>query len=548
MCGRVNRAQSAFCIHCGARLSGKKVTHPYETGRLPPHVLLKDRYLILQKIAQGGMSAVYLATDTQNPGSKWAVKEMSFTPLAYLTPQKRQEMRERLEECFQREFEILHKANHPNLPVAQDYFVVMDRPYIVMEFIDGKTLEQILESNQENTFLEQERVLEWARQLCDVLDYLHSQTPPIIYRDLKPSNVMEFTNTRTIKLIDFGIARFYKPGKHSDTVRFGTDGYLAPEVLGNVDQTSPATDIYSLGAMLHQLLTNRDPALTPFQFPSLRLINPAVTPQVEKAVLKAVQAQTMQRPQSAEAMLKELFGPKSKFVRKPAQPAAAPPPYTPSKPAPQPLPQAGQPVPVYQPAWAYQQPSVPPSQAAPPARATPSAPSARQVTLSTRSIYLGKTSRGRLVSPGMLMVTAPAPISVSVLPDANWLTITPQNFTGTGQPVMVTIGASTKQLGFGSLSIKGKKSFFSILVAPIRWYLNAHLHLVPATQKHAGEFFVYTPGSTPIPIQVEVEIKPPGGLVFIGWLAMFILILLELGFITVAVLFGLQLAGIIDLF
>jgi serine/threonine protein kinase len=118
----------------------------------------------------------------------------------------------------------------------------------------GRTLESLIELLPPGAFFPLDHILDWARQLCDALHYLHSQTPPIIYRDLKPSNIMEVAGSHLLKLFDFGIARYYKPGQRSDTVRFGTDGYLAPEIVAYQTQTSKQTDVFALGAVLHQLL------------------------------------------------------------------------------------------------------------------------------------------------------------------------------------------------------------------------------------------------------------------------------------------------------
>jgi serine/threonine-protein kinase len=255
VCQRPNRIQSVFCAHCGASISGKKVEQTYDTGRLPPNSHLKERYLVIRKIAQGGMGAIYLGTDTVVLGTKLAIKEMSYAPLGALKTELRANTKFNLEESFQREFEILRDSVHVNLPRAYDFFVEKDRPYIVMEFIDGEDFEKKLAALGADEHFQEATVINWARQLCDVLDYLHMQQPPIIYRDLKPSNVMETNGEQTLKLIDFGIARFYKPGKKGDTVRFGTYGYLAPEALSNAGQTNPVTDVYALGALLHQLLT-----------------------------------------------------------------------------------------------------------------------------------------------------------------------------------------------------------------------------------------------------------------------------------------------------
>src|SRR5215472_6963537 len=140
-----------------------------------------------------------------------------------------------------------------------------------MDFIEGQTLEEMLQQRG-TPGLPVAKVLRMADELCDVLDYLHRQQPPIIYRDLKPSNVM-VTPTGHLVLIDFGIARLFKPGQAHDTVAFGSPGYAAPEQHGHT-QTTAQSDLFSLGVLLHQLLTGSDPSRTPFLFPPIRPTNP----------------------------------------------------------------------------------------------------------------------------------------------------------------------------------------------------------------------------------------------------------------------------------
>src|SRR5947199_3936032 len=158
--------------------------------------------------------------------------------------------------------------DHPHLPLVYEHFQTPGHCYLVMDFIAGETLEQY-QSQAPNRRLLLSEVLEIGIQLCRVLDYLHSQHPPIIFRDLKPANIMR-TPTGQLYLIDFGIARYFKPGQAKDTVALGSLGYAAPEQYGTA-QTTPRADIYSLGAVLHQLLTGNDPSEAPFQFKPLRV-------------------------------------------------------------------------------------------------------------------------------------------------------------------------------------------------------------------------------------------------------------------------------------
>jgi len=263
--------------------------------------VLQGRYRIIRQIGGGGQALVYLAEDT-NLGSLRAIKELMPDPNA--SAQERQAAYDQ----FQREARILTELNHPNLARVWDHFRIGDNAYLVMDYIDGQTLQDILD--QTPGFLPEAAVLRWAGQLCDVLDYLHRQHPPVIFRDLKPSNVM-LDRTDTVKLIDSGIVRFFKPGKTTDTLRMGTMGYAPPEQYEGRGQTDARSDIYSLGATLHHLLTKRDPTQhPPFSFNTAppRSLNPNVSPHVEAAITKALAYDRAQRFQSAQEMKQALMG------------------------------------------------------------------------------------------------------------------------------------------------------------------------------------------------------------------------------------------------
>ncbi len=224
------------------------------------HTLFRNRYFILSKVGEGGYGSVYKARDTQNKDRLVAIKEVS---LLGLYPKAMIEATT----SFQREVSVLSQLDHPNLPRVYEHFQNPGYWYVVMDFIAGETLEdyQIKAPNKRLLLSE---VLDIGLQLCIVLDYLHSQQPPIVFRDLKPANIIR-TPTGQIYLIDFGIARYFKPGQAKDTVALGSLGYAAPEQYGKA-QTTPRADIYSLGAVLHQLLTAKDPSDTPFRFLPLR--------------------------------------------------------------------------------------------------------------------------------------------------------------------------------------------------------------------------------------------------------------------------------------
>jgi len=224
------------------------------------HTLFRNRYFIMSQVGAGGFGSVYKARDIQNGDRLVAIKEVS---LLGLHPQAMIEATA----AFQREVSVLSHLDHPNLPRLYEYFQDPGHWYLVMDFIAGETLEEY-QSKVPNKRLLLSEVLDIGLQLCRVLAYLHSQQPPIIFRDLKPANIMR-NHTGQLYLIDFGIARYFKPGQTRDTVALGSPGYAAPEQYGKA-QTTPRSDIYSLGAVLHQFLTARDPSEAPFRFLPLR--------------------------------------------------------------------------------------------------------------------------------------------------------------------------------------------------------------------------------------------------------------------------------------
>jgi predicted Ser/Thr protein kinase len=312
-CGAKNPAGASFCDGCGAALTTSAVAQAqataqaqvaaahaaraqatakqsaihanpqFSTGRLPPQTMLRKQYLVLRTIGRGGMAAVYQASDTRS-NRVVAIKEMSQEDL---TPDEAREARD----SFRREAGLLQKLNHPNLPHVFTDFSENGRNYLVMDFIDGETLEQKLTAAKSP--LPEAEALGWARQLCDALSYLHRQQPPIIFRDLKPANVM-VTKKGEVKLIDFGIARIFSPRQTRDTQALGTPGYAPPEQYGNA-QTDARADIYALGATLYHLLTNYDVGRTPFALPPLRSRNPAISERTAAAIERATRLDREQR-------------------------------------------------------------------------------------------------------------------------------------------------------------------------------------------------------------------------------------------------------------
>jgi tRNA A-37 threonylcarbamoyl transferase component Bud32 len=266
------------------------------TGMLPAMTVVGSRYRIVNKRAQGGMAAVYEAVDLRISDKRWAIKEMSHAQIT--GPLERQQAIE----AFKREASMLSNLSHANLPKVVDYFSEGNREFLVMEFIDGQSLLEMLAQQGNQSFTE-EQVLNWALDLCNVLEYLHKQN--IVFRDLKPSNIMVERNG-TVRLIDFGIVRFFKPGKATDTTKFGTIGYAPPEQYGQ-GQTDARSDIYALGATMHHLLTAADPSQNPLQFQPIRALNPAVSAETEQAVMTALNPAPEQRWPSAVALRKALL-------------------------------------------------------------------------------------------------------------------------------------------------------------------------------------------------------------------------------------------------
>lgn len=272
---QVAAAHSARAQQATAQQSAVHANPQFTTGRLPPQTMLRKQYLILKTIGRGGMAAVYQASDTK-ANRVVAIKEMSQDSL---TPE---EQREAIE-SFESEAALLQKLKQANLPHVYTYFSEQKRHYLVMDFIDGETLEQKLVAAKGP--LREGDVLRWAKQLCAALAYLHEQKPPVIFRDLKPANVM-VTKKGEVKLIDFGIARHFKRGQTKDTQALGTPGYAPPEQYGN-SQTDERADIYALGATLYHLLTNYDVGRTPFALPPLRSRNSAISERTANAIEKA---------------------------------------------------------------------------------------------------------------------------------------------------------------------------------------------------------------------------------------------------------------------
>ena len=222
--------------------------------------LFQERYHILGELGTGGFGSVYKARDMQHTYGLVAIKEVCLRGLP---------SQERIEatDTFRREADLLAQLAHPHLPRLYEQSRAGEQWYLIMDFIEGEALEDY-QSKAADRRLSLSEVFSIGQQLCDILEYLHTRQPPIIFRDLKPANIMLAPQGK-VYLIDFGIARFFKPGQIKDTVALGSLGYAAPEQYGKA-QTTPRADIYSLGAVLHQLLTGKDPSEAPLCFAPLR--------------------------------------------------------------------------------------------------------------------------------------------------------------------------------------------------------------------------------------------------------------------------------------
>ncbi len=267
---------------------------------LSPGTILQGRYQVEAPIGIGGMSVVYRGRDLR---FKDVVRYCAIKEMAQSAPDSQTRLLNL--KNFQREAGLLATLQHPAIPKVYDFFEENGKVYLVLEFIPGKDLETVLEEHGKP--LDEERVARWALQICDVLSYLHNHKPePIVFRDMKPSNVMVVGDDRIV-LIDFGIARTLNRSDRKGTM-IGTEGYSPPEQYRGIAE--PVGDIYAFGATLHHLLTNTDPRLeTPFTFQErpIRQINPTVSPEMEAVVARALEYDMAARWQSAEEFRQALL-------------------------------------------------------------------------------------------------------------------------------------------------------------------------------------------------------------------------------------------------
>lgn len=254
--------------------------------------LIDGKYKILNEVGHGGMSVVYLAMN-ERANKQWAIKEVRKDGVKDF---------EVVKQSLVAETNMLKKLSHPSLPDIVDVIDEDDRFLIVMDYIEGNSLKTAL---QEYGAQSQKNVIKWAKQLCDVLGYLHSQNPPIVYRDMKPANIMLKPDGNVV-LIDFGTAREYKENNIEDTTCLGTMGYAAPEQFGGMGQTDARTDIYCLGATMYHLVTGMNPCEPPYEIRPIREIDPTLSGGLERIITKCTQPDPNNRYQSAAELMYDL--------------------------------------------------------------------------------------------------------------------------------------------------------------------------------------------------------------------------------------------------
>jgi serine/threonine-protein kinase len=279
---------------------------PLEAGGV-----LRERYQIKEFISRGGMGSIYLAEDLRLQGRLCAVKEVR------LDPSLSEETLNQTRAQFLREATVLARLDHPNLPKVSDFFSEGQSDYLVMDYVPGEDLRSLMmEAKQRDEFLQEKEVLAWAGQIAEALSYLHGQNPPILHRDVKPSNI-KLTPNGVVKLVDFGLVKIL--AAQEDTVTIvqgrGTALYTPLEQYGgDTGHTDARSDVYAFGATLYHLLSNTAPLearerfLHPEQMPALRTLNPELSPRTERAITWALSLHPEGRPQSIAELQEALLG------------------------------------------------------------------------------------------------------------------------------------------------------------------------------------------------------------------------------------------------
>ncbi|GHO46518.1 serine/threonine-protein kinase [Ktedonospora formicarum] len=339
-CGAENSNTASSCVYCHQSLPNKpiistrqgqqqvqvaRVHPPRQTVTSSPSLtyqsnLLQQRYRIVETIGEGGYASIYRAFDRQNKHRSVAIKAINLKGLSA------DEMIDATA-TFNSEIAIMSTLHHKAVPQLHDHFTDSEHWYIVMDFIEGQTLEQYFSTLTSSSFREvgtTRTFLHIALELCEVLAYMHNKSPRIIYRDLKPSNII-LKKDNHIALVDFGTARYFKRGKAHDTLPLGSPGYAAPEQYGKA-QTTPKSDIYSLGALLHQMLTGEDPSQSPFSFSPITRQTPGLSPKLVELIERMTSLDTKLRPATMREVKMYLLGALSTLDS--SNPPAAPVPHS----------------------------------------------------------------------------------------------------------------------------------------------------------------------------------------------------------------------------
>ncbi|MEQ8225365.1 MAG: protein kinase, partial [Candidatus Eremiobacterota bacterium] len=295
-CSQLNNVNEQFCIRCGNILTSEASFLKLYASRVMELERLSDRYSILKTIKSGGMGTIFMGID-KNLGKVCAIKELllRFSAIAGTN--------EASIEMFEQEAKLLSSLNHSSLPRVYDYFAVNGKYYLVMDYIVGEDLLTIMSENNYDRGFPEEQVIEWAIQICDVLSYLHNRQPPIIYRDLKPANIMIKRADNSLVLVDFGIAVSMEKDS-SSLAEYATIGYASPEQCAG-KPCDVRSDIYSLGTTMYHLITGIRPE--GFSLEPPKRLNPEISFYMNYILTKAIALKIKDRYQSADELKHSLL-------------------------------------------------------------------------------------------------------------------------------------------------------------------------------------------------------------------------------------------------
>jgi len=291
--GALDSKGTSIMVYPDGTIIGNKYSINYLNTKDKEIILYLAKEVNIQKESEGflGMISSFFTNKEKNL-KKFIIKESTaIKSLVRLANEK----------------ETLIRLVHPSIIRVLDFFTFENSCYLVQEYIEGELMEKLIKSNPD--FIAEKIVLKWILKIAEILEYIHNMQPPVIHRDIKPDNIM-ITVEGNIKLIDFGLSKIHieAPVKRGDTARVGTLGFVPPEQLQGTRQTDCRTDIYSLGATMHYLLTKHYPGDSPYEFPPVRTINPSVSEHIEKVIQKALQKDMENRFTSIPEMKEALIG------------------------------------------------------------------------------------------------------------------------------------------------------------------------------------------------------------------------------------------------